>query len=30
MQEIDAGLASIKIVGERAAEGVLKLLDIGN
>lgn len=30
MQEIDDGLANIHIVGERAAEGVLKLLDIGN
>ncbi len=30
MQEIESGLASITIVGERAAEGVLQLLDIGN
>jgi aryl-alcohol dehydrogenase-like predicted oxidoreductase len=30
IQEIDAGLANIKIVGKRAAEDVLRLLDIGN
>ncbi|WP_339878796.1 aldo/keto reductase [uncultured Algoriphagus sp.] len=30
LQEIDLGLSKIQIVGKRAAEDVLKLLDIGN